>query len=30
MSGPQQQSPIVASDRSGTDDCDLHTVLPFG
>jgi hypothetical protein len=30
MSGPQQQSPIVASDRSGTDDCDLHDLLPFG
>jgi hypothetical protein len=28
MSGPQQQSPIVASDRSGTDDCDLHAVSP--
>ena len=30
MPGPQQQSPIVASDRSGTDDRDLHALLPFG
>jgi hypothetical protein len=27
MSGPEQQSPIVAPDRSGTDDSDLHAFL---
>jgi hypothetical protein len=30
MAGLEQESPIVASDRSGTDDCDLHAFLPFG
>ena len=30
MPGPQQQPAIVASDRSGTDDRDLHALLPFG
>jgi hypothetical protein len=30
MPGPEQQSPIIASDRSGTDDCNLHAFLPFG
>ena len=29
MPGPQQQSPIVASDRSGADDRDLHAFLPY-
>jgi hypothetical protein len=30
MPGPEQQSPIIASDRSGADDCNLHAFLPFG
>jgi hypothetical protein len=30
MPGPEQQSAIIASDRSGTDDCNLHAFLPFG
>ena len=29
MPGAQQQSAIVASDRSGTDDRDLHGFLPY-
>ena len=29
MPGPQQQSSIVASDRSGADDRDLHALLPY-
>jgi hypothetical protein len=30
MPGPQQQSAIVAPDRSGTNDCNLHAFLLFG
>ena len=29
MPGPQQQSPIIASDRAGADDRDLHAFLPY-
>ena len=27
MPGPQQQSPVIASDRAGTDDRDFHALL---
>ncbi len=30
MAGTEQQSPIVAPDRSSTDDRDLHAFLPLG